>query len=176
MYSRKVLGSDTLNSVRIRPIDNRDAIAVANLSTQLGYPMSVETIDERISIINAHPEHYAFVAEDEEGNPLGWIHIYIAHLIESPNSYVEIGGLVVDEAARGKGIGKALVQAAEEWTRSNGMNDIRVRSASRRADAHAFYQHLGYEVQKTQLRFVKKLENRQVVASPKAASSSSTSA
>ena len=32
---------------------------------------------------------------------LGWIHCFVAHILESPQSYVEIGGLVVDESARG---------------------------------------------------------------------------
>ena len=134
-----------------------DADAVAALSGQLGYPLSADIIRERISVVSTNAEHAALMAEDDGGHPLGWIHVFVAHFVESPNSYVEIGGLVVDENARGLGVGRALVLAVEQWAIEHGFDDIRVRSASRRTEAHAFYEHLGYEVQKTQLRFVKKL-------------------
>ena len=134
-----------------------DADSVAALSGQLGYPMSGKEVKARISLVGKNPEHGALVAENGTGRPLGWIHVYVAHLIESPNSYVEIGGLVVDADTRGQGVGKALVMAAEKWAIEHGYDDIRVRSQTKRTDAHAFYQHLGYELQKTQLRFVKKL-------------------
>jgi GNAT superfamily N-acetyltransferase len=140
----------------VRTMMEGDAEAVANLSEQLGYPMSTPVIRERIKVVNAHPEHSALVAE-ANGKILGWIHVYVAQLIESPNSYVEIGGLVVDAKARGSGVGKALVRAGEHWAVERRIDDIRVRSNTKRTEAHAFYQHLGYKVQKTQVRLVKRL-------------------
>ena len=133
-----------------------DAQAVSDLSGQLGYPLSEETIHSRIVSVLGQPQHAAYVAEIE-GCVVGWIHVYIAHLIEASHSYAEIGGLVVNEASRGKGVGKALVRAAEEWTISEGFDDIRVRSASRRIEAHQFYEKLGYRLVKTQMRFEKNL-------------------
>jgi GNAT superfamily N-acetyltransferase len=111
---------------------------------------------ERLQCILNRPEHGAFVAE-QEGSVVGWIHVYVAHIIEAPNSYVEIGGLVVDESQRGTGIGRALIEAAEDWTRRSGFDDIRLRSASKRVEAHKFYESLGYRIVKTQMRFEKKL-------------------
>ena len=133
-----------------------DAQSVGDLSGQLGYPLSEETIQSRISTVLNRPEHIVFVAEIN-GGVVGWIHVYIAHLIEAANSYAEIGGLVVDDACRGKGVGKALVKAAEDWTTKCGFDDIRVRSASRRVEAHQFYEKLGYRLVKTQMRFEKNL-------------------
>ena len=134
-----------------------DSKSVCDLSGQLGYPMPESTVHERISTVLDQPGHAAFVAEIE-GTVVGWIHIYVSHIIESANSYVEIGGLVVDESRRGQGIGKALVKAGEGWTLQNGFNDIRLRSAIKRVEAHAFYERLGYEMVKTQMRFQKNLE------------------
>lgn len=133
-----------------------DTAAVCILSGQLGYPMSAETIQSRIATVLGLPQHTAFVAEIN-GEVVGWIHVYIAHLIEAASSYAEIGGLVVDEQCRGHGVGKALVRAAEDWTIKSGYADIRVRSASRRVDAHQFYEKLGYRLVKTQMRFEKSL-------------------
>lgn len=61
----------------------------------------------------------------------------------------------VDEAARGRSIGRMLVAAAEEWARKRGCILLEVTSNGRFAKAHDFYRHLGY--QRTSLRFAKDL-------------------
>jgi GNAT superfamily N-acetyltransferase len=63
--------------------------------------------------------------------------------------------LVVTKEARGMEIGRMLVEAVEEWCRKQGCEIIEVTSNDRRAEAHAFYRHLGYE--RTSIRFFKKL-------------------
>jgi GNAT superfamily N-acetyltransferase len=125
------------------------------LSSQLGYPMTLDQVADRVANILGRPGHMALVAVDEE--VVGWIHCFVSHLLEYPVTFVEIGGLVVDERVRGKRIGSGLVAAAEEWTREQGLTDLRVRSASHRAQAHEFYVKLGFTLQKTQMRFAKTL-------------------
>ena len=63
--------------------------------------------------------------------------------------------LVVAEEAQGHGIGRMLVEAAEAWMRKHGCTLVEVTSNDRRADAHAFYRHMGYE--RTSIRFAKSL-------------------
>ena len=63
--------------------------------------------------------------------------------------------LVVAKEAQGLGLGRMLVDAAEQWCRKKGCKLIEVTSNDRRADAHAFYRHMGYE--RTSIRFFKKL-------------------
>jgi GNAT superfamily N-acetyltransferase len=66
-----------------------------------------------------------------------------------------ISPLVVDEKAQGHGIGRLLVEAAEDWCRKRGCKLIEVTSNDRRTAAHAFYRHMGYE--RTSMRFAKSL-------------------
>ena len=132
-----------------------DSARVRDLSEQLGYPLAHKQIVARIEKILSLPEHVALVAEEDR--VVGWIHCYVSYLIEVPITWVEIGGLVVDESMRGRGVGHELVAAAEAWTRENGYADIMVRSASHRAGAHEFYLKLGFNLEKTQMRFAKAL-------------------
>jgi GNAT superfamily N-acetyltransferase len=54
-----------------------------------------------------------------------------------------ITALVTTSAARGTGVGRALVTAAETWAREQGCVRLSVTSAEHRADAHAFYPRCG---------------------------------
>jgi len=67
----------------------------------------------------------------------------------------EVGGLVVDSRARGKGIGRTLMTAAEAWARERGYTRLMLRSNTIRAEAHRFYQNLGYTIVKSQHKFQK---------------------
>ncbi|HJW09461.1 MAG TPA: GNAT family N-acetyltransferase, partial [Holophagaceae bacterium] len=69
----------------------------------------------------------------------------------------EVGGLVVDEAFRGRGLGSQLMAAAEAWAQAKGFATVRLRSRLQRERAHAFYHQLGYEETKRQVVLEKSL-------------------
>jgi GNAT superfamily N-acetyltransferase len=76
-------------------------------------------------------------------------------MIHRPAPIGRISPLVVAEQAQGHGIGRMLVEAAEAWMRRKGCTLVEVTSNDRRAEAHAFYRHMGYE--RTSIRFAKTL-------------------
>lgn len=139
----------------LRPACEGDAGRIAALSGQLGYPTTEEAVLERLRAIVQRPDHAVFVAE-MAGLVVGWVHVHAVATLESP-AHAEIGGLVVDEAHRGRGIGRALMERAEEWARDVGLRAVRLRSNVIRAEAHAFYEHIGYALMKTQKVFAKAL-------------------
>jgi len=59
--------------------------------------------------------------------------------------FIEIGGIVVDDQYRNQSIGKSLMKCVEDWSRSAGFKEIRIRSGATRTEAHQFYTHIGYE-------------------------------
>ncbi|HYR68276.1 MAG TPA: GNAT family N-acetyltransferase [Candidatus Dormibacteraeota bacterium] len=133
-----------------------DAAAVAHLATQLGYPSTAAQIERRFHALEESPDARALIAEGRDGTILGWIHVYgTRHLESDPGT--EIGGLVVDETARGRGVGSALMASAEAWARERGYEVVRVRTNVIRTEAHEFYKSRGYEVVKSQYRLGKKL-------------------
>lgn len=142
--------------VIVREMKESDAEDVNVLVAQLGYPNDLGKTQTAIRAVLGSEIAGAFVAEDSSGRVIGWAHIFMAPYIESgPNA--ELGGLVVHEDARGSGAGRALLDRVEAWARERGAQEVNLRSNIIRDGAHEFYKHLGFEVQKTQHKFRKKL-------------------
>ena len=141
--------------IQIKLISSEDAEDVQRLSKQLGYSLSVEEIENNIREVTTRKDHVAFVAL---GNAklVGWVHVFKAVLLES-KPFIEIGGLVVDENYRNKGVGKKLVEKIKEWSVEKGILDIRVRSNVKRNEAHGFYTNIGFSEIKEQKVFQMKL-------------------
>ena len=137
----------------VRPMRPEDAASVAVLTTQLGYASTEAEIGRRFDLLRDRLDTRLLVAE-QDGSVVGWIHVQAASLLEC-DARAEIWGLVVDESARGVGVGRRLVEAAEEWARERGLKSMALRSNQRRTAAQGFYQHLGYTITKTQNAFRK---------------------
>lgn len=142
-------------SATVRRAAPGDAGRLAALSTALGYPMTPEEAVRRLGEIADHPDHGLLVAESN-GRVEGWIQVSLPRIFETPRQ-AEIAGLIVDEGARGAGLGRALVAAAEDWARAQGCRAIRVRSNVVRERARTFYEREGFVVIKTQRVFEKPL-------------------
>lgn len=142
--------------MRIRSGKAGDARQIAALAGQLGYPSTPAQVKSRIERIRRDADHHALVAENADGQVVGWAHIFISRLLESDSS-AEIGGLVVDERHRSSGIGRLLMRHAERWARARACRTVRLRSNITRKGAHAFYAELAYKVTKAQYTFAKTL-------------------
>jgi GNAT superfamily N-acetyltransferase len=140
----------------VRRATSADAEPVARLCGQLGYAASAAQAAERLRTIDSHPGHAVLVAESA-GTVVAWIDLHIEHSIAAGKT-VQVAGLVVDENHRGSGVGRLLMRHAEEWARSKGCSSVRLRSNIIRAQAHEFYEKLGYKVTKTQKAFAKELK------------------
>jgi GNAT superfamily N-acetyltransferase len=143
--------------VAIRAARGDDVAALAELSTQLGYPADAETLRQRLSGVREQGVGEVFVAVGTNDRVLGWTHVVPRlHLEESP--FAELAGLVVGAGARGAGVGAALLGAAEQWARRHGFAHFRVRSNVVRERAHRFYLREGYVERKRQVVFDKPLD------------------
>jgi N-acetylglutamate synthase-like GNAT family acetyltransferase len=146
---------DVRRRVSIRKYAPQDAAEVAKLCGQLGYPTSELQLDERMKQMGQRSS--LVVAVDNASNCIaGWIELLVVTHVFS-DMCMEIGGLVVNEGVRSRGIGKLLVEAAEEAGRKMRIQRVRVRSNIVRGRAHAFYEQLGYKEVKTSKVFEKTL-------------------
>ncbi len=141
--------------IRILEATPDDAAVLAMLSGQLGYPADAAAIARRLRDIAEHHAGAVLVAE-AGGMVTGWAHVMPLHRLEH-DARAELAGLVVDESARGAGVGKALLRAVEEWARGQACGELVVRSNVIRERAHRFYLREGYAETKRQAVFVKRL-------------------
>ncbi len=135
-----------------------DAAAVARLSAELGYPCTASAMRQRIGAL-ARRRHTALFVAESDGAIVGWVQVESRRLIET-GAFAELTGLVVAASARGRGVGRALVAAAEAWAGARGFPALRLRSNVIRTGARAFYERLGYRVVKRQNVFVRPLSGR----------------
>lgn len=138
----------------VRPPEPSDFERMAELAGQLGYPSTAHQVRQRLETMRDPNQYAAYVAVLPDGQIAGWIGIYVFRGVEV-EPFVEISGLVVDERVRSRGIGKALLEAAEGWARAHGFDGLAVRSNVTRERAHAFYKRNGFEPGKTQASLVK---------------------
>ena len=138
------------NNCIIRPATENDIPALAELMNELGYPTSTQEMHVRYTALAAHPDYTTWVAVIDE-QVIGMIGLIRQLYYEKNGMYVRIGALVINNQYRKKGIGKLLMQKAEQWAVETGAGQLLLNSGNReeRKDAHAFYQHLGYEPKTT---------------------------
>ncbi len=142
-------------AIMIRAMRTSDLAAVADLSEQLGYPTSQETMTDRFANLSGRRGEHMLVAVHDEA-VRGWIHVRRVDSLES-EPHAEVWGLVVDDRVRSQGVGRALLETAERWATEHRLSRIRVRSNVTRERAHAFYERAGYDVVKRQSVFEKQL-------------------
>jgi GNAT superfamily N-acetyltransferase len=138
----------------IRLARKADIPDITRLNDQLGYPEPESAVALRLRrILGDRRDHRVFVAAagastaSPSGAIVGWIHVFIDKLL-TVGPRAEIGGLVVEEQWRSRGVGAALVNHAEQWAKQSGFAQIVVRTNVVRTRAHEFYEKCGYQLLK----------------------------
>ena len=144
----------------IRNIKIEDAETIQRIcNISLGYSVSIETVMRQIQKLSEDVNHhYVYVYEDEKlQKVVGFVH---AEVYESLYSYsgLNILGLAVLPEFQGKGIGKELMYYLEINAKNDSVLFVRLNSADYRVEAHKFYESIGYVCDKTQKRFIKRLD------------------
>lgn len=120
---------------------------VTILADQLGYPGEAHDIEQRLKWLQTLPNHALFVYL-QEGDVKGWVHLETVYdLIEK--TMTEIKAIVVDENARGLGVGHALIEHSKNWTLERGLDAIYLSCNIVRDQTHKFYKREGFIISKT---------------------------
>ncbi len=144
------------HAFEIRPARAEDAPALAGLLDELGFPTAIDVTEQRIRALAQSGETVLVGAR--AGTVLGFAALHVTPVLHRPTPVGRVTALVVTHAARGQGLGRALVTAAERHSASAGCALVEITSHQDLAAAHAFYQRIGYTI--TSYRFRKELPPR----------------
>lgn len=138
---------------QLRPAKPGDAKTLVALLEFLGHPIDEKALRKNLTGLAKIKETPIVATLDKDVVGLIGVHKMATVHRDAPVGRIPV--LVVAKAAQGSGIGRMLVAEAERLLKKSGCKIVEVTSNDRRAPAHAFYRHLGYE--RTSIRFMKKL-------------------
>ncbi len=115
---------------------------VGQLSSSARAP-SAAALDE----IVASPASRLLLARDPDGRIVGMLTLVLFPIPTGIRAWIE--DVVVDQAARGQGVGALLTQAALELAAAHGARTVDLTSRPGREVANRLYAKLGFELRET---------------------------
>ena len=95
------------------------------------------------------------VAEGADGQRLGFIHLNSTVDYFTREEVGHVSDVVVAPGGEGRGVGRALMAAAEEWARGRGYRLLTLNAFVRNTRARRLYERLGYG--EDMVKYVKEL-------------------
>jgi GNAT superfamily N-acetyltransferase len=93
---------------------------------------------------------------ESEGRAIGWAVAWAeddnVYVVAEERRFVYISELFIAEAARGAGIGRALIAACEDWSRGQGIRILKIGVLPGNVRAARIYAEAGYAPYATRLR------------------------
>src|SRR6185369_16328718 len=130
-------------SIEIREARPEDAERLVELIELLPHRVTAAGVRERLVAITLTDAPQLVAVQG--GEVVGLCCLFVMSGIHRERPVGRIPILVVAEPARGKGIGRQLVAAAEERFKAAGCGMIELTSNDWLVEAHRFYLQLGFE-------------------------------
>jgi GNAT superfamily N-acetyltransferase len=143
-------GQEVLVNVVVRRTEKVDLAAVLaiyaedELSTS-PRPTDLAPIADAFDAISADPKAFLYVATVENRVVGAFQMNILRHLTRGGANVAQIEAVAISRAARGQGIGTAMMRFAIDEARRLGCIRAQLTSQKRRTRAHSFYERLGFE-------------------------------
>lgn len=98
-------------------------------------------------------ESAIFLAEDESGNALGFVQLFPSFTSVEARRLWVLNDLFVSEEARGRGVGRALMNAARDHAVRTGAKRLTLETMEDNRRAWSLYESLGYVKNEPNVRF-----------------------
>ncbi len=95
--------------------------------------------------INTYPDYKLYVAVKDEQIVGTFVLLIMDNLAHQGKPSGIVKAVVVDEAYRGKGIGKLMMQFVMDYCKKVGCSNLVLSSNMKRVAAHQFYESLGFQ-------------------------------
>jgi ribosomal protein S18 acetylase RimI-like enzyme len=120
--------------------------ALARLVPQLSASAKPLTHEQLTALVSSNAVTL-LVARDEAGAIVGTLTLAIFPLPTGVRAWIE--DVIVDEAARGRGVGEALTEKALPLARTAGARTVDLTSRPARTEANRLYERLGFTARET---------------------------
>lgn len=131
----------------LKEIDPTASRQIAGLVEQLN-PGSPTVTIEHVEKVIGSPTAWVFVVRDEQNIIVGMATLVVIMKLQGKKKAL-IEDVVVDEAARGRGLGKQLIERILEEARKLKVKTIFLTSRPTRTAANQMYQKMGFVKYKT---------------------------
>jgi ribosomal protein S18 acetylase RimI-like enzyme len=136
-----------IHTTEVVEVDDELVAAFVRLTPQLSSSSPAPGADELAAIV-ASPATVMFIARDvETGEIVGSLTLALFRIPTGIRAWIE--DVVVDQAARGQGVGEALNQAALSRARAEGAKTVDLTSRPSREAANRLYKRIGFEQRDT---------------------------
>jgi ribosomal protein S18 acetylase RimI-like enzyme len=146
---------NTSSKIHTRPASSSDQEFIVSLLPRLeefGPPAwrnAAQMLDTdvqvlREALLNTSPETVIFIAEDDQGVSLGFIHLQSGKDYYYHEAHGHIANIIVAPGGEGRGIGRILMTKGEEWARSQGFRWLTLSVFAQNHRARELYERLGY--------------------------------
>jgi GNAT superfamily N-acetyltransferase len=141
-------------NIKVRKAVSTDIPKLSELMSELGgHELDQNGMKDRLALVESSAIDSLYVCEIDS-QIVGALGCRIRENLEEVSRYGEISAIIVDPRYRNNGVGRHLMQFAEELARQNNCKGTWLVSGfGREEEAHVFYKRLGYQI--TGYRFVK---------------------
>lgn len=131
-----------------KAVDDGLVDAFNKLTPQLSRSNPPPTRDELDEIVRSEASHL-LVARDDDGAVLGSLTLVLFRIPTGVRAWIE--DVVVDEVARGKGVGEQLNREALRIAKDHGARTVDLTSRPSREAANRLYKRIGFKQRETNI-------------------------
>ena len=138
-------------TIQIRPIEQKDNLDIAKVirgaleefgANKPGTVYFDPTTDALFELFNNTPGSYYYIATIDN-NVVGGAGIFPTENL--PEGTCELVKLYLHKDARGKGLGKQLLNTAMQWAKENGYTQVYLESMPELSKAVTIYENVGFK-------------------------------
>ncbi|GAB3547017.1 aminoglycoside 6'-N-acetyltransferase [Spirosoma fluminis] len=142
----------------ILPVTQTDAYDWLQLALELWPDYEPEEMEDVTNAIAQSPKETAFIVRDESGTAIGFLnlslrHDYVPGATHKPVAFVE--GLYVRPAYQQQGIGRQLIERAEQWAREQGCRELASDALLDNVASAEFHNKVGFREEERTIFFIK---------------------
>lgn len=151
-----------MRAFRIEPATVQDLDPVLAMALELWPDEAAEEMRAVLREVIGSPTQTLLLARsvDDDARPVAFATLslrtdYVEGSDSSPVGYLE--GIFIQEAARGHGIGRALVAAGEAWAAALGCTEMGSDAYLTNTQSHAFHTAVGFREAGRLVAFIKRI-------------------